>query len=55
MYSPKISPEMVERLYYLREELARKGIRKPITVLVREAIDEYLKRLKEPEGETASR
>ena len=45
---------MVERLYYLREELAQKGIRKPITVLVREAIDEYLKRLKEPEEEIAS-
>jgi len=44
MYSPKISREMVEKLYRLREELAGKGIKKPITVLVREAIEEYLEK-----------
>ena len=31
MYSPKISREMVEKLYFFREELAKQGIKKPIT------------------------
>ena len=55
MYRPKIAPEMIGKLYCLREELARKGIKKPITVLVREAIEEYLKKLKETEAEIISR
>jgi predicted DNA-binding protein len=55
MYSPKIPPEIIQELYYLREELAKKGIKKPITVLVREAIEEYLKKLKETEAEIISR
>jgi hypothetical protein len=36
MYSPKISPEIIRKLFSLKEELAGKGIKKPITVLVRE-------------------
>jgi hypothetical protein len=55
MYKPKISPEMIGKLYCLREELARKGIKKPITVLVKEAIEEYLKKLKETKAEIISR
>lgn len=38
MYSPKIPPEMIRRLYLL------KGKRnKPMTALVREALEEYLR------------
>jgi len=47
MYSPKIDEEQVEKLYHFREELVRKGVRKPITVLVREAVEEYLEKRKE--------
>jgi predicted transcriptional regulator len=55
MYSPKISPEIIRKLFCLKEELARKGIKKPITVLVREAIEEYLKKREETEAEIISR
>ena len=54
MYSPKISREMVEKLYFLREELAKQGIKKPITVLVREAIEEYLEKREETQTEIIS-
>jgi predicted DNA-binding protein len=54
MYSPKISQEMVEKLYCLREELAKKGIKKPITILVGEAIEEYLKKREETQTENIS-
>ena len=54
MYSPKISREMVEKLYFLREELAKQGIKKPITVLVREAIEEYLEKRGETQTENIS-
>ena len=54
MYSPKISREMVEKLYFLREELAKQGIKKPITVLVREAIEEYLEKREETQTENIS-
>jgi hypothetical protein len=47
MYKPKIPRDIIEKLYRLREKLAKRGIRKPITVLVREAIEEYLRKLKE--------
>jgi len=55
MYKPKIPPEIIHKLYRLREELAKKGIKKPITVLVREAIEEYLKKLKETEARIISK
>jgi hypothetical protein len=35
--------------------ISKRGIRKPITVLVREAIEEYLKKLEETEAEIISR
>jgi hypothetical protein len=47
MYKPKIPEDIIEKLYRLREKLAKRGIRKPITVLVREAIEEYLRKLRE--------
>jgi rRNA-processing protein FCF1 len=47
MYKPKIPQDIIQKLYRLREKLAKRGIRKPITVLVREAIEEYLKKLKQ--------
>jgi len=46
MYRPKIPEDIIEKLYRLREKLAKRGIKKPITVLVREAIEEYLRKLK---------
>jgi hypothetical protein len=55
MYSPNISPEIIRKLFRLKEELAGEGIKKPITVLVREAIEEYLKKREETEAETISR
>jgi hypothetical protein len=47
MYKPKIPQDIIQKLYRLREKLAKRGIKKPITVLVREAIEEYLRKLKE--------
>ena len=47
MYSPKIEPEQVGKLYLLRESLAQEGVKKPITALVKEAIEEYLKKRRE--------
>ena len=47
MYSPKIEPEQVGKLYFLRESLAREGVKKPITILIKEAIEEYLEKRKE--------
>jgi len=47
MYKPKIPQDIIEKFYRLREKLAKRGIRKPITVLVREAIEEYLRKLRE--------
>ncbi|MFA5386059.1 MAG: hypothetical protein WC297_00020 [Candidatus Paceibacterota bacterium] len=47
MYSPKIEPEQVGKLYLLRESLAQEGVKKPITTLVKEAIEEYLDKRRE--------
>ncbi|MFH2069115.1 MAG: hypothetical protein ABII89_06625 [Candidatus Omnitrophota bacterium] len=47
MYSPKIEPEQMGKLYLLRESLAQEGVKKPITTLVKEAIEEYLEKRKE--------
>ncbi len=48
MYTPKISSQQLQELYFMRESLAKEGVKKPITILVREAIEEYLKKRKEP-------
>ena len=42
MYMMKIDPEQVTELYHRRESLKEHGIRKPITIQVREAIAEYI-------------
>ena len=42
MYLMKIDPELVSELYQRREDLKKKGLRKPITWQVREAISEYI-------------
>jgi hypothetical protein len=47
MYSPKVEPEQVGKLYLLRESLAQEGVKKPITALVKEAIEEYLNKKQE--------
>lgn len=42
MYSPKIHPEQVRRLYLLKVSYASIGINKPMTEIVAEALDEYI-------------
>jgi hypothetical protein len=43
----KIDPNLVKEMYLRREELKKRGIRKPITVQVREAISEYIAKNKQ--------
>lgn len=42
MYKMTIDNEQLVELYLRREYLRKKGIRKPITMQVREAISEYI-------------
>lgn len=42
MYTIKIDPELITQLYYRREFLRSKGIKKPITKQIHEAIRDYL-------------
>lgn len=42
MYKMTIDNEQLVELYLRRENLRKKGIRKPITMQVREAISEYI-------------
>lgn len=42
MYSPKIEPEQIKKLYLLKMSYAALRIRKPMTEMVREALDDYL-------------
>lgn len=51
MYNPKIESEQVGKLYLLRESLAQEGVKKPITTLVKEAIEEYLKKRRGENGQ----
>lgn len=44
MYSPKIEPDQIEKLYRLREKLKEKGQKATMKGLVREMIDEGLKK-----------
>ena len=46
MYSPKIEPGQIEKLYRLRERLRKQGQKATMTGLVREMIDEGLKKQK---------
>ena len=47
MYQPAMRPDQVRSLYFLKRQR-----RKPMTVLVREAVDEYLQRHGEQHGES---
>ncbi len=42
MYSPKIYPEQVRKLYLLKVSYSTIGITKPMTELVQEALDKYI-------------
>lgn len=42
MYSPKIEPGQVRKLYLLKMSYVSLEISKPMTVMVREALDEYI-------------
>lgn len=42
MYSPKIDPEQIKKLYLLKVSYAALRIKKPMTEIVREALDDYL-------------
>lgn len=42
MYSPKINPEHVRKLYLLKASLVSVDVNKPMTELVREALDDYI-------------
>ncbi|MEW6687363.1 MAG: hypothetical protein AB1393_14355 [Candidatus Edwardsbacteria bacterium] len=41
-YNMKINYEIVEKLYYCRESLKSIGVKKPMTVLVEDAVNSYL-------------
>ena len=42
MYSPKIEEKLIRKLYLLRMSYAGIGIKKPMTEMVRHALDEYI-------------
>lgn len=42
MYSPEIKPEMVRKLYLLKMSYPSIGINKPMTEMVKEALNEYI-------------
>ena len=42
MYSPKIEPTQVRKLYLLKMSYISLEIKKPMTEMVREALDEYI-------------
>ena len=54
MYSPKIEPSQVRKLYLLKVGYKGLGIRKPMTKIVKEALDEHIpkasKEIKKSDG-----
>jgi len=44
LYSPSLRPDQIEALYHLKVEL-----RRPMTKLIREAVDRYLQEMKRKE------
>ena len=42
MYSPKIEEKSVRKLYLLKMSYNHLGIRKPMTKMVKEALDRYI-------------
>jgi len=56
MYSPRIEPDKVERLYKLKQELLARGQKTNMVKLVDEALEKYLtEREKEKDHEKHSR
>ena len=47
MYSPKIEEKFVRKLYLLKISYIGLGIRKPMTEMVKEALDEYIPKAEE--------
>lgn len=41
-YSMQLNYDLVEKLYYAKQSLTTIGIKKPMTVLVKEAVEKYL-------------
>lgn len=42
MYLMKLDEKQVNKMWVIREELRKYGVKKPITVQVREAIEQYI-------------
>ena len=42
MYSPKIDPKLVRKLYLLKMSYGSLGINKPMTEIVKDALDEHI-------------
>ena len=42
MYSPRINPEQIKKLYLIKMSYTALRIKKPMTEMVREALDDYL-------------
>lgn len=42
MYSPKINYKQIRKLYFLKMSYATIGINKPMTEIVKEALDKYI-------------
>jgi hypothetical protein len=42
MYSPRIDPKQVRKLYLLKASYASIGITKPMTHIVKEALEKYI-------------
>ena len=42
MYSPKINADQVRKLYFLKMSYASLGLNKPMTEIVKEALDKYI-------------
>ena len=42
MYSPKIQPRQIRKLYLLRMSYSNLGIKKPMTKIVKDALDEHI-------------
>ncbi len=45
MYSPKIEPTLVRKLYFLKMSFVRLGLNKPMTVMVGDALEEYIPKI----------
>ena len=45
MYSPKIEPKQIRKLYLLKMSYGSLGVNKPITEMVREALSRYIPKI----------